>query len=163
MDSVSADGAMPGSSSLTGFCGEGILRTVGASANVSREEGPGDGCAFGGAGGAVTEKGSSSSRDRFRVRGSRTQVGGSSSSGDPAPTPNVQLGGSSGSHGMAADPLPEGCYEDHCDGPMPTDCFPYVGSWLQIHYVIQLFNQVGEPILWALGERADEWMILRCV
>ena len=163
LDSVSADGAMPGSSSLTGFCGEGILRAVGASANVSREEGPGDGCAFGGAGGAVTERGSSSSRDRFRVGGSRTQVGGSSSSGDPAPTPNVQLGGSSGSHGMAADPLPEGCYEDHCDGPMPTDCFPYVGSWLQIHYVIQLFNQVGEPILWALGERAEEWMILRCV
>ena len=62
---------------------------------------------------------------------------------------------------MQAAPLSGECYEDYCGDAMLLDRFPYVGSWLQIHFVIHLFSQVGEQILWALGERSREWLILR--
>ena len=75
---------------------------------------------------------------------------------------NFQQGGSSGSHGMQAAQL-SGCYEDYCGEATLVDRFPYVGSWLQVHFLIHLFSQVGEQILWALGERSQDWLTLRSI
>ncbi|CAE7831874.1 RE1 [Symbiodinium sp. CCMP2592] len=114
------------------------------------------------AGTDVQVGGSASSQDQFEVPRPRVQVGGSSGSQGPAPTPNVQHGGSSGSHGMTVAPSDELCYEDYCGDGMLTDQFPYVGSWLVTHYLVQLLSQTGETILWTVGERAGEWRSLRC-
>ena len=83
--------------------------------------------------------------------------------GGSVPVSNFQQGGSSGSHGMQADPLPDLCYEDYFGDAMSVERFPYVGSWLQIHYMMHVFSQAGEQVLWALGERSVEWLALRCV
>ena len=72
--------------------------------------------------------------------------------GGSVPVSNFQQGGSSGSHGMQADPLPDLCYEDYFGDAMSVERFPYVGSWLQIHYMMHVFSQAGEQVLWALGE-----------
>ncbi|CAE7247520.1 RE1 [Symbiodinium sp. CCMP2592] len=114
------------------------------------------------AGTDVQVGGSASSQDQFEMPRPRVQVGGSSGSQGPAPTPNVQHGDSSGSHGMTVAPSDELCYEDYCGDGMLTDQFPYVGSWLVTHYLVQLLSQTGETILWTVGERAGEWRSLRC-
>ena len=100
------------------------------------------------------------SSDRARPN---VQVGGSAGSQDPFPVHlTVQEGGSSGSHGMAVARNQELCYEDYCGADLLVDEFPYVGSWLRTHFLVQLFSQTGGPVLWTLGERAPEWLILRC-
>ena len=100
------------------------------------------------------------SSDRARPN---VQVRGSAGSQDPFPVhPTVQEGGSSGSHGMAVARNQELCYEDYCGADLLVDEFPYVGSWLRTHFLVQLFSQTGGPVLWTLGERAPEWLILRC-
>ena len=86
------------------------------------------------------------------IGGDQAQVGGSSevsilsevalggrfakaaSSGASAST--VQVGGSSSSHGMAALPWPEPCYEDYYGDAMVVDRFPYVGSWRSVHFLL---------------------------
>ena len=113
------------------------------------------------------------------VGGDQAQVGGSSevsvlsevalggrfakaaSSGASAST--VQVGGSSSSHGMAALPWPEPCYEDYYGDAMVVDRFPYVGSWRSVHFLLALFSQVGEGVLRALGECVFTWRALRVV
>ena len=77
--------------------------------------------------------------------------------------PGDQHGGSSSSHGMQAVSLSERYYEDYYGDEMLMDRFPYVGSWLQRHFLLHLFSLVGEQVLWALGERSLEWFILRRV
>ena len=112
------------------------------------------------------------------VGGDQAQVGGSSevpvlsevapggrfakaaSSGVSAST--VQVGGSSSSHGMAALPWPEPCYEDYYGDAMVV-CFPYVGSWRSVNLLLALFSQVGEGVLRALGESVFTWRALRVV
>eukprot|EP00439_Symbiodinium_sp_Y106_P053438 s3512_g7.t1 len=42
------------------------------------------------------------------------------------------------------------------------ETWPYVGTWLRLHYFAQLLSLVGEGILQALGERAEEWLVIRC-
>ena len=90
------------------------------------------------------------------------QFGGSSSSQDVynslLDSPREQNGASS-SHGMSAS-LSPGTYEDY----YPTDShpeFPLVGTWLVVHYLVQVLSIAGVGVLQFLGHRADEWRRLR--
>ena len=92
----------------------------------------------------------------------RVQVGGSSSSQDvfncfdSSPRGNT---GASSSHGMPAS-LPSVCYEDY----FPLDenpGFPLVGTWLVVHYLVQVFSVVGTGVLEFLGLRAASWCTSR--
>ncbi|CAE7427987.1 GIP [Symbiodinium sp. CCMP2592] len=133
---------------------------------------------FGGSSGSQDPRGSDASfREDSRPHdrsGTTVQFGGSSGSTSTrefrdeaevtgVPSPQVQVGGSSSSHGMAVAPGPDFCYEDYAAEGMLTDQFPYVGSWLVTHYLVQLLSQWGEGILWSLGERSSEWLRLRAV
>ena len=82
-------------------------------------------------------------------------------------TPRVQVGGSSGSHGMqvARSDFASGglTYEDYL--PLGEreirDTWPYVGTWLQIHYLAQILSLEGERVLAMLGVRSAAWFLLR--
>ena len=98
------------------------------------------------------------------IGGDQAQVGGSSEvSYSFGGGPWGSIGGSSSSHGMAALPWPEPCYEDYYGDAMVVDRFPYVGSWRSVHFLLALFSQVGEGILRALGECVFTWRALRVV
>ena len=89
--------------------------------------------------------------------------GGSGSSGDVfrpgAELPEVTTGGASSSHGWATQL--EGCYEDVVE-PVDVCEFPMVGTWLRLHFLVQLMSTAGEVILAFLGERSEAWGYLRC-
>ena len=62
---------------------------------------------------------------------------------------------------MASRPFQEECYEDYFGDAMSVEGFPYVGTWIRSHFLVQLLSQTGEHILWTLGERVTEWLCLR--
>ncbi|CAE7537698.1 RE1 [Symbiodinium sp. CCMP2592] len=73
------------------------------------------------------------------------------------------LGGSSSSHGMQAAPWPEPTYEDLAEVELDPATWPYIGTWLQTHFVVQILTSVGEHVLWYLGVRSSSWFALRAV
>ena len=62
--------------------------------------------------------------------------------------------------GQVGDPW-EQCYEDVVE-PVEVSTFPIVGTWLRLHYLVQLLSTAGELILSFLGERSAAWGELRC-
>ena len=90
-------------------------------------------------------------------------TGGSSSSQDVFrggdEIPEETTGGASSSHGW--NTTLEACYEDVFE-PVDLDSFPIVGTWLRLHFLVQLMSTAGEIILAFLGERSESWGYLRC-
>ena len=100
------------------------------------------------------------------VLGARNRVrpGDSASSRDIVDFyPEEGTGGSSSSHGMQATPLPEPSYEDVTGLGLDLAVWPYVGTWIQTHFMVQLFHVAGEGVLWSLGPRSSSWFALRTV
>ena len=105
-----------------------------------------------------------SSEGQTLAGGAGRQASGSGSDAGVAAYPlfNFQEGGSSGSQGMQAPPVQGVCYEDYFGEDLLLDEFPYVGSWLRTHFLMRVLSEAGEMVLWALGNRAEEWRQLRC-
>ena len=79
------------------------------------------------------------------------------------PTPSVQVGGSSSSHGMQVPSFESTgfSYEDYVSVEGSLDAWPMVGTWLKVHYLLQIFSSVGEVLLEMLGLRSCSWLRVR--
>ena len=95
------------------------------------------------------------------------QIGGSSSSTAPyVPIlPTLELdeptGTSSGSHGFNSHWDLAVTYEDCFQSGDDLEGFPYVGTWVRVHFLVRLFSAAGLLILRFLGRGADGWWQLR--
>ncbi|CAE7787133.1 RE1 [Symbiodinium sp. CCMP2592] len=79
-----------------------------------------------------------------------------------APDLDVPAAHSSSSHGMGVPAFEETghYYEDLFPTEGYMDSWPLVGSWIQVHYVMQLCSTAGDTILWFLGLHCAEWFRL---
>ena len=79
------------------------------------------------------------------------------------PTPSVQVGGSSSSHGMQVPSFESTgfSYEDYVSVEGSLDAWPMAGTWLKVHYLMQIFSSVGEVLLEMLGLRSRSWLLVR--
>ena len=53
------------------------------------------------------------------------------------------------------------CYEDYLPAEGSLENWPLVGTWVKVHFMLQLFSSVGERLLGMLGIRAHDWLVVR--